>query len=370
MTGAGAYGVLLDPLPKEIAALCKVVQGLLIHPLVNEWYGVELTSTQKKEVNIRPVREMLRLVNRLDPRPLSEPRPVDERVVGNCRDHAVLFCAMLRHQGIPTRARSGFAIYLTDQIISDHWITEYWDAKQSRWVQVDPQIDDVQRKKMNITFDTNNLPAAQFFTGAQAWTACRKGKAKSGKFGHNKKHRGWPYLRMVLLQDLASLNKIEVLPWDNWWELGTKQDDQVTAADRQFLDQLAAAINDERFDDLRALFDDPRIGSPLLSKLQLLGLSLPTEEAAPAEAIRSSGAGPAASTDQGEPPQLATAPQDATSAKKTLRGSDLDRLAEMAAAPGGPSWTSLPPPPAARAAMAMRMGMEMATAKTVPSTRT
>ena len=34
-----------------------------------------------------------------------------------------------------------------------------------------------------------------------------------------------------------------MLPWDNWWELGTKEDDQVTADDRKFLDQIAAAIN-------------------------------------------------------------------------------------------------------------------------------
>src|SRR5512142_374141 len=160
MTVAGAYGALLDPLPNDITALCKVVQGLLIHPLINEWYGVDLTSTQKKEVNIRPVSEMLRLANKLDPRPLVEPRPADERVVGNCRDHAVMFCAMLRHQGRPARVRVGFAEYLTDQIISDHWVTEYWDADRSRWVLVDPQIDDLQRKKMNITFDTTDIPAA------------------------------------------------------------------------------------------------------------------------------------------------------------------------------------------------------------------
>src|SRR5512138_3405234 len=96
MTGAGELSRLFDPLPTDIPALCRVVQGLLIHPLINEWYGVDLTSTQKKEVNIRPVREMLRLINRLDPRPLTDAREPNERLVGNCRDHALLLGTLLR----------------------------------------------------------------------------------------------------------------------------------------------------------------------------------------------------------------------------------------------------------------------------------
>ena len=177
MTSPGGLSRLFDPLPTEIPALCRVVQGLLIHPLIHEWYGVDLTSTQKKEANIRPVSEMLSLMDRLDPRPLSEARPPAERVVGNCRDHAVLLCAMLRHQGRPARVRPGFAAYLSEQMISDHWATEYWDATRARWVLVDPQIDDLQRQKLNITFNTADLPEGKFFTGAQAWLLCRKGKA-------------------------------------------------------------------------------------------------------------------------------------------------------------------------------------------------
>ena len=340
MTGTGDSAPLFDPLPTDIAALCRVVQGLLIHPLITEWYGVDLTSTQKKEVNIRRVSEMLRLMQSLDPRPLTEARPPEERVVGNCRDHAVLFCAMLRHQGRPARVRSGFAAYLSDKMISDHWVTEYWHAAQQRWVLVDPQIDDLQRKKLNITFDTTDLPAGQFYTASQAWALCRKGKAKSGKFGHNRKLRGWPYLRMSLLQELAALNKYEVLPWDNWWELGVKQDDQVTAEDRKFLDQIAAAVNADNYEDVRALFDDPRIGSPLLSKLQLLGISAYTSETpagetsagdrAQGEAILS-GAQAAAIHPSENGRAHAPAPQNPPPGAKTLRVSDLDRLAEMAA---------------------------------------
>jgi hypothetical protein len=109
MTDPGPFASLLDVLPHDIPSLCAIVQGLLVHPLTTGLYSVELTSVQRKEVNIRPVREMLRLMQSLDDRPLTEARPTDERVVGNCRDHAVLFCSFLRQQGVPARVRVGFA---------------------------------------------------------------------------------------------------------------------------------------------------------------------------------------------------------------------------------------------------------------------
>src|SRR5690606_4153337 len=120
-----------------------------------ELFSVDLSSTQKKEVNIRPVREMLRLIQRFDPRPLVEARPANERLVGNCRDHAVLLAAMLRHQGRPARVHPGFANYLNDQskadaMISDHWIVEVWDAARGRWQWVDPQIDPVLARHLKI----------------------------------------------------------------------------------------------------------------------------------------------------------------------------------------------------------------------------
>jgi excinuclease ABC subunit A len=311
MTAAGDLAPLLDPLPTDIPSLCKVVQGLLIHPLLADQYGVDLTSAQKKEVNLRPASEILRLITKLDPAPLDQPRLPAERVAGNCRDHAVLLCTFLRYQGRPARVRVGFATYLEPNFNANHWVTETWDAEQARWRLVDPQIDDLQRKLLSITFDTTDLGPEQFFTAARAWALCRKGKAKSGTFGHNRKQRGWPFLRATVAQELAALNKIEVLPWDNWWTVTERDEEKITIDDRRFLDRIAAAINglDDLFDDLRALFDDPQISDPLRSKLQLLGLS---ESAAPVSADEA----PAAK------PQVTI--------QHSLRISDLGRLAEMA----------------------------------------
>ena len=275
MTDPGPFAHLLDDLPHDIPSLCRVVQGLLMHPFETRLYEVELTSVQRKEVNIRPVAQMLKLMHTLDNRPFTVARPPDERVVGNCRDHAVLFCAMLRHQGVPARVRVGFAAYFGPQMNYDHWVTEYWNAGQRRWVLVDSQIDESQRQAHQVTFDTGDLGPEQFYIAGRAWQLCRAGQAKSGKFGHNSKVRGWPYLRTSLVQDLAALNKIEVLPWDNWWELTTKGDEAVTPEEKTLLDHLAGltTADNTRFAELLAAFqDDPRFFLPVQSRLMLLGV--------------------------------------------------------------------------------------------------
>ena len=275
MTDPGECAGLLVGLPEEVNALCGVVQGLLLHPLNTGLYDVELTSVQRKEVNIRPVREMLRLIHSLDASPLDQARPADERIVGNCRDHAVLLCAFLRHAGIPSRVRVGFATYFSPEMNYDHWVTEMWDGSSQVWKLVDPQLDAVQRDNYHIDFNPLDMSAEQFITAGDAWQRVRDGKAKSGFFGHNRHARGIGFIRGSLLQDLTALNKVEVLPWDIWWDLGRKDETDVTAEERNQLDILAQLTlhPDERFLELRSAYqDDPAISQPVTSRLKMLGL--------------------------------------------------------------------------------------------------
>jgi excinuclease ABC subunit A len=275
MTDPGEYASLFSDLPYEIPALCRVVQGLLLHPFETGLYDVELTSIQRKEVNIRSVVEMLKRIHSLDDRSLCEARPPAERLVGNCRDHATLLCAMLRYQGVPARVRVGFATYLGSDLNHDHWVDEYWSPQEHRWVMVDPQIDDAQRAFHQITFDTLHLTPRQFITAGQAWLDCRSGEAKSGNFGHNRKARGIGYIRGSLLQEVTALNKVEVLPWDIWWDLGSKSEDALTLEEKSLLDRLAelTTAGNERFLELRAAYEeDQRLYLPVQSRLKLLGL--------------------------------------------------------------------------------------------------
>lgn len=313
MTDPGDLSHLFQGLPADVASLCQVVQGLLLHPFQTGLYEVGLTRVQRKEVNIRTISEMLRLIHRLDNRPLTEARPANERVVGNCRDHAVLLCSLLRSQGKAARVRVGFAAYLGPKMKFDHWVTEYWNPDEKRWVMVDSQIDEVQRNALNITFDTLDIPEGQFFTAGQAWQLCRKNKARSGTFGHNQKQRGWPFMRISLVQDLAALNKVEVLPWDNWWEISSKGDERLTPEDRALLDRIAELTThtDAHFEDLLMTFEnDDQFANPTRSKLMLLGIT--NRQPAAAE-VRANG----------------TQPQEAPPAKPTLLPSDGSRLAAL-----------------------------------------
>ena len=280
---------LFADLPTDIPALAQLVQGLLLHPFEAELYQVDLSIIQRKEVNIRTVAEMLRRLRGMDNRPLTEARPPAERLIGNHRDHAVLFCSLLRQQGIPARVRVGFAAYLSPTLNTDHWVSEYWQPDPARpegghWVMVDAQIDDLQRKAHKITFDTLDLPAGQFFTAGQAWKLCTDSKAKSRNFGRNLKARGWPFMRGSLVQDLATLNKVEVLPTDLWWDLAIKGDDKLNPDDRRLLTRLAGLTLavDAHFDDVLIAYEgDDQFSSATRSKLILMGLTVDSAPAYP-----------------------------------------------------------------------------------------
>ncbi len=80
---------------------------------------------------------------------------------------------MLRHLGIPARARCGFAKYFEPDRHMDHWVVEYWNAEQQRWIFVDAQLDDLQQGKLHLPFDPLDVPREQFLTGGRAWQLCR-----------------------------------------------------------------------------------------------------------------------------------------------------------------------------------------------------
>jgi excinuclease ABC subunit A len=266
---------LLADLPADIPGLVRMVQGLLIHPFCVELYRVQLSPIQREEIHLRTVAQMLARIRELDSTPLAIPREPTQRLVGNCRDHAVLFTALLRQQGIPARVRVGFARYFPSNKNEDHWITEYWDAGQSRWVLVDPQLDDIQREAFNINFNPLDMRFYDhFYTGGQAWQRCRSGQDKSYNFGF-KKWKGWGYIRGSLLHDLDALNRIELTPFDWWGEFIIKNERHLTIEDKALLDRLAelTMAADACFDEMQAAYEALPYSQVIRSKLRLLGLT-------------------------------------------------------------------------------------------------
>ena len=263
ITSPGAHTALLDPLPRDIPSLVKVVQGLMIHVFWIERYGIQLDAARKGEVQLRLVEKMLARILELDPRPLTEARAYEKKLVGNCRDHSVLLTAMLRHQGIPARARCGFGEYFLPNHHEDHWIVEYWNTEQQRWVFVDAQLDALQCDKLSIGFDPLDVPREQFLTGGRAWQMCRAGEADPDTFGIFDMHGLW-YVQGDFIRDVAALNKVELLPWDVWGMMRGRDED-ITGEDKAFLDGLAelTAGDVPAFEQVRELYEsDPRLAVP------------------------------------------------------------------------------------------------------------
>jgi len=259
MSDAGAKGALLDGLPRDVGGLAKVVQGVLIHEHVAPAYGVALSPEQHAQAHIRSVEKILDSIARQDGRPLSQPRPAGERVVGVCRHFTLLHVAMLRRKGIAARARCGFGGYFEKGKFVDHWVSEYWNDESKRWILVDAQLDQRQRELFDVPFDPLDVPRDQFLVAGNAWQRCRSGKADPKAFGILDMWGSW-FIAGNVIRDVAALNNHEMLPWDVWGAM-TPNDAEL---DLPFIDGLAALSRapDRHFGDLRAAYKDERVAVP------------------------------------------------------------------------------------------------------------
>ncbi len=257
MTEPGPMAALLNDLPRDVGELVRVVQGLMIHIFWAGRYGLELDEARQSEVQIRPLAAKLERIVELDPRPLAEARQPDKRLVGNCRDFTLLLAGLLRHQGVPARARCGFGRYFEPNHYEDHWVGEYWNAAEGRWVLVDAQMDALQSGVLQLPFDPLDVPRDQFISGGRAWQLCRAGQADPDTFGIHDMSGLW-FVRGNLVRDVAALNKMELLPWDSWGLVYAEGGDEALSADEwTALDQMAMLSGGDAadFDTIRRLYE-------------------------------------------------------------------------------------------------------------------
>lgn len=238
MTDPGKVANLLADLPQDVRELCSVVQGLMVHVYWAGRYGLTLSPERKQDVQLRKAASMLAQIQDMEPWGLTVMRPLEKRIAGTCRDFSVLLCSFLRYQGIPARTRCGFATYFLPNHYEDHWICEYWHRERQAWVMVDPQLDPLQCEALQITFDPCKLPPGKFIPAGEAWQMCRNGLANPDFFGIFDMH-GLGFVRGNLVRDIASLNGMELLPWDVWGIMET-EDNELTKEDLGFLDEVAS----------------------------------------------------------------------------------------------------------------------------------
>jgi hypothetical protein len=242
-----------DGLPTDPVGLCRTVQGLLVHEFWAQAYGFDVPVSRLDSFHTRSAAEMTEHILGLNPAPLAVERPVEQRMVGNCRYFSTLSCALLRRAGIPARARCGFADYFEPGRHVDHWVTEYWDGVERRWVRIDTQLDAMQRAAIQPAFDTEDQPAGPFLPGGEAWQQCRRGEADPGTFGIMDMWGLW-FVQANVIRDLAALNKMELLPWDVWGPMTVHEDPDTTTLSRT--DTVADVIAGDDADAIRRLYED------------------------------------------------------------------------------------------------------------------
>ena len=194
LTDPGEYAHQLSALPTDLSELHDAFDGLLIHLFKIQKSHPHLLEGRSHEVFIRHIRRLLSEMLSLDSHPLNIARPVEKRMIIDCRHFATLLCAVFRHRGIPARVRSGFATYLEKTHYQDHWICEYWSTNEARWVMEDA---DLQR---------HDVSPSQFITGGRAWQMCRENSSKGDRFGFGPDSRGAWATRENLVHDFAALN--------------------------------------------------------------------------------------------------------------------------------------------------------------------
>jgi hypothetical protein len=243
----------LEAIPADPVGICRLVPGLVLHPFEATDLGLDAGRAGERET--RPASAAIRAVLALDPAALDTPREPGRRLVATCRTFVVLSCALLRHRGIAARARCGFGTYFQPGLGLDHWITEYWHEAGERWVRVDTQ-------HLEHTFvpHPEDLAPGEFLTGGEAWTGYRYGGLDAATFGvPGTENFGPAEISGNAVRDLAALNKVEMLPWDEWGRMTAAYAGQAGPGYDDLIDEVAAACAS----------DSPRLVADLYSRPEL-----------------------------------------------------------------------------------------------------
>ncbi|MET3434385.1 hypothetical protein ABIC71_003894 [Herbaspirillum seropedicae] len=217
VTAVRPYEAELDELPHSTVALIEKIDGLVIHFETDKAsLDEEIITQRRKEVDSRYASTMLDRILCLDSSSLGQARPAARRLLGTCRDTAVLLCSFLRHQGIPARVRFGFAHMLHQRAnpLHSHAVVEYWNGEE--WRLAESRMPYV--RGSDIPFTADDLPRELFIPGYEAWRQVQSGEKSPQLFSSNKLDENpsaW-LVRSFVLYDLASLAGYEPLMWDQW----------------------------------------------------------------------------------------------------------------------------------------------------------
>lgn len=243
-----------------------VISGLAYHEAFADEYGVELPKDRPQVDDVRRAADLLVVIRELDPRPLNEARPMERRLPTYCRQFSVLTTALLRTAGVPARSRCGFCPAPDNRFgagrFLDHWWVEYWNSDLARWVRIDTAMDQRLATALQLDFDPRDIPSGKYLSGAETWQRCKAGEADPALFGVPEIW-GAGIIRGNVVRDLAALNKVELLPWDQWDFL----DDSLIGEGKNdsLVDEVAQAVVANDWPQFRVLYEQKHVLRPSIA---------------------------------------------------------------------------------------------------------
>ncbi len=186
-TYIGMYKEFVLSLPDDIPSIGMLICDQITHPsmyftepssyLEDTYFGKFASYPKHRfknedELYITAV-SMIAGILRLDERGFTKNRDVTKRITVSCRQASVLFSAILKAKGIPCRSRAGFMDFGdTGDSYMEHWVNEYWDFNENRWVLVD--VDGYYEYEQRFGYSQFDLPRRKFVTASEAWIGLRK----------------------------------------------------------------------------------------------------------------------------------------------------------------------------------------------------
>lgn len=213
---------------------------------------------QPEDDTLQTSTAMLAELFRRDDRGLTLNRESENKLVLTCRYVAILMASILKTKGIPCRVRAGHASYFDmgslGDVSTDHWINQYWDERENRWVTID--VDGSLSLKDNA-FDPYDIPEGAFDFAADAWLLVRKGKVDDKHFYNAGGYWGLNTVLWSLGYDFHSLMNSEII-YNHGFVFGDpKKFKQLTDKELEKIDKLAELMQkpDDNFEALEKVWE-------------------------------------------------------------------------------------------------------------------
>jgi len=274
-TNPGLYGdVLKKNLPDDIKEIGLLVRKQIIHRMTLKngntgsnkdlRYG-DMTKVpwfrQPEDDVFVTASAMLAELYRRNAKGFTLDRRAEDKLILTCRHTSILMASLLKLKGIPTRVRSGFAPYFVVEGLpsgksDDHWINQYWNDKESRWVtiDVDGSLEDY------LKFDPYDIPEGTFDFSPNAWLAVRSGKTDGQHFWNAGGNGGLIVVAWELFYDFHCLMNDEVIYLHAPEITHFGKFDKLSKGKLAEIDSLAKLMQepDNNFDKLKKIWEEKR----------------------------------------------------------------------------------------------------------------